>query len=133
MTKCIRDVIRPLNLPFFKLYVDDGYCRQIVDEYRNTVLEALNNFHSRPNFTVDDEPSRFLDSKLYVNEDRSFSVKVFHKPNKYSLHWSSQTPRRYKRNAIICELHRALVISDDFEEEVTSIKDRYSRAGPVTH
>ena len=32
MTKCVREVIRPLSLPFFKLYVDDGYCRPKVNE-----------------------------------------------------------------------------------------------------
>ena len=57
-----------------------------------------------------------------------FRLKFF-KPNKYPLHWSSQTPRRYKRNAIICELYRAFVISDSFEDELTNIRDRYSTAG----
>ena len=67
MTKCVREVIRLLSLPFFKLDVNDGYCRQKVNE-----------FHPRLNFTVGNEPSRFLDSKLHLNEERSFSVKVFH-------------------------------------------------------
>ena len=58
MTKCVREVIRPLSLPFFKLYVDDGYCRQNVNENGDIVLEALNDFHSRLNFTVENEPSR---------------------------------------------------------------------------
>ena len=45
------------------------------------------------------------------------------------MHWSSHTPRRYKRNAITCELHRTLMISDNFDDEVTLITDRYIRTG----
>ena len=45
------------------------------------------------------------------------------------IHWSSQTPRRYKRNAIICELHRAYAISDNFDEEKSNIRDRFSKSG----
>ena len=45
------------------------------------------------------------------------------------MHWLSQTPRRYKRNAITCELHRASVISDHFDEEVDGIRERYKHAG----
>ena len=64
-----------------------------VNENGDIVLEALNDFHHRLNFTVENEPSRFLDSRLHLNEERTFSVIVFHKPNKYPLHWSPQTPR----------------------------------------
>ena len=45
------------------------------------------------------------------------------------MHWSSQTPRCYKRNAITCELHRTLMISDNCDDEVTLITDRYVRTG----
>ena len=36
---------------------------------------------------------------------------------------------RYKRNAIICELHRAYVISDNFDEEIENIRNRFKHAG----
>ena len=45
------------------------------------------------------------------------------------MHWSSQTPRRYKRNAITCDLHRAYMISDNFNEETNKIRERYAKAG----
>ena len=129
MTKCMRDIIKPLNLPFFKLYVDDGYCRQKIEENGNSVLNALNNFHPRLKFTVEEEPSRFLDSKIILNASRSISTEAFKKPNKYPQHWSSQVPRRYKKNAIICDLHRTFAISDNFECEIAKIKERYLHAG----
>ena len=129
MTKCIREIIIPMNPPFFKLYVDDGFCRRKKGDHDH-VLEALNGFHPRLKFTDEVEPDHFLDSKICKNEDaRTFSLKVFHKPNKFPIHWSSQTPRRYKRNAIFCELHRASVISDDFDGETANIRERYLHAG----
>ena len=42
------------------------------------------------------------------------------------MHWSSQTPRRYKKSAIICVTSQ---ISDDFEEEVSRIRYQYLLAG----
>ena len=129
MTKCIREVVEPLSPPFFSLYVDDGYARRKKGP-RDDLGDALNAFHPNLNFTVENEPDRFLDCAFQKDpETRTFTTKVFHKPNKLPLHWSSQTPRRYKRNAITCELHRASVISDHFDEEVVGIRERYINAG----
>ena len=129
MTKCIREIIIPMNPPFFRLYVDDGYCRRKKGD-RDEVLDALNGFHPRLKFTDEVEPDHFLDSEICRNdESRTVSLKVFHKENKFPVHWSSQTPRRYKRNAIFCELHRASVISDDFQGEMVRIRERYLHAG----
>lgn len=129
MTKCIREVVIPRNPTFFKLYVDDGFSRQ-KQETHTEFLGALNSFNPKLKFTVENEPTRFLDSEFVKDdENRTFSLRVFHKPNKFPMHWSSQTPRRYKKNAILCELHRALVISDDFDEEIVKIRERYRQAG----
>ena len=109
--------------------MDDGFCRQKKHE-SNIIHNELNNFHPKLKFTVEKEPNRFLDSEFVKNTvNQSFSIRVFHKPNKIPMHWSSQTPRRYKRNAITCELHRAFIISDDFEGEIHNIRDRYLKSG----
>ena len=129
MTKCIREIVKPLNPPFFALYVDDGYARRKKGE-KDELGEALNSFHPNLKFTVENEPDKFLDCELQKNvETRTFSTRVFHKPNKFPMHWSSQTPRRYKRNALTCDLHRAFIISDAFDEEVIKIRERYVKAG----
>ena len=62
------------------------------------------------------------------SDGNNVSIKVFHKPNKLPLHWYSQTPRRYKRNAVTWELHCALMISDDFNTEVNNIREKYANA-----
>ena len=97
---------------------------------RKVFLQAFNSFHPKLKFTTENEPNRFLDTKLIENpENGTFSLRQFHKPNKFPIHWSSKTPRRYKKNAIYCELHRAFLISDDFDYEITEIKNKFSNAG----
>ena len=91
---------------------------------------ALNSYHPNLKFTVEKEPEKFLDSEIQLNDGTyTFSLKVFHKPNIFPMHWSSQTPRRYKRNAIFCELHRAYMILDCFEEDIIKIRERFAHAG----
>ena len=51
------------------------------------------------------------------------------KPGKLPVFWSSKVPKRYKRNAINGELHRALRISSNFEEEKRRIKKKYLDVG----
>ena len=51
------------------------------------------------------------------------------KPNKIPVFWSSKVPKRYKRNAINGELHRAKRISSDFEQEVTRIRKKFMDVG----
>ena len=45
-----------------------------------------------------------------------------------AVHWSSRVPKQYERNAITGELHRAKRISDDVEEEVLKIKEKFRKA-----
>ena len=54
---------------------------------------------------------------------------VVSKENILPPHWNSKTPKRYKRNTINGELHRAKKISSDFPIEVTRIRDKFKNAG----
>ena len=45
------------------------------------------------------------------------------------MHWSSKVPKRYKRNAILGDLHRAKRISSDFCKEKLEIKKKFDAAG----
>ena len=44
---------------------------------------------------------------------------------KISNHWSSAIPKKYERNAILGDLHRAHKISSNFELEKQRIKKKY--------
>ena len=49
--------------------------------------------------------------------------------NKVPLSWSSKTPKRYKRNTIRGELHRASKISSNFDAELVRIRRKVRNAG----
>ena len=60
-------------------------------------------------------------------------TKVYTRANKFSIHWSSKIPLRYKRNAITRELHRANKIGSNFSNETKRIKIKYLQAGFPIH
>ena len=57
---------------------------------------------------------------------------VHRKPNKFTAHWKTKVPKRYKRNAINGDLSRSSRISSDFQSEKTKIREKYSAAGYPT-
>ena len=59
----------------------------------------------------------------------SLKLKCTKKVNKLSMNWKSAVPKRYKRNAILGDLHRAFTISDYHAEEIAYIKKKYRNAG----
>ena len=44
----------------------------------------------------------------------------------FAVHWTSKIPVRYKRNAVICELHRAKKIASKFDIEIKRIINKYN-------
>ena len=47
---------------------------------------------------------------------------------KLPTHWTSQIPKRYKRNAINIDLYRAKRIATDFQNELQLIREKFGRA-----
>ena len=54
--------------------------------------------------TIEISPIKFLDTHLH-NKDGIYVTKIYRKEVKVSAHWSSQIPKRYKRNSIKVDLH----------------------------
>ena len=54
---------------------------------------------------------------------------MFKKPGKLPVHWSSQVPKNWKKNAILTSLHRAKRIASNWESEIKKIKETFSKAG----
>ena len=54
---------------------------------------------------------------------------LFQKPGKSPAFWISEIPKRYKRNNINGDLHRAFKIASDFDAEVSIITKKYLDAG----
>ena len=87
----------------------------------------MNSYHKNIKFTVEENPTHFLDTELHFT-GTSFSTSVFRKPGKLPVHWSSQVPRNWKKNAILTLLHRAKRIASSWESEVRKIKEIFSKA-----
>ena len=63
-----------------------------------------------------------------MGENGHCTTRVFQKENKLPNVWHSKVPKRYKRNAIKTELHRAKRISSDFPSQLIQIKNKYVKA-----
>ena len=127
LTKMEKEIIAPQNPIFYKRYVDDIYVRRKKD-IEDDLFQEMNNFHQNIKFTIEKHPKKFLDTEIVITEEE-IKTKVFRKPNNLPAHWSSKTPKRYKRNAINIDLHRAKSISSNFQEEIKVITNKFLLAG----
>ena len=117
------DAVKPLKPKLYKRYVDDTYTKRIKNQ-PDKLFEKLNNYHPNIKLTIEVNPSKFLDTKIMIKNgiiETSLVVKESKIPN----HWSSAVPKRYKRNAILGELHKVHKISSNFELEKQRIKKKY--------
>ena len=128
MTKLELAVVVPMKPNFYKRFIDDVLTRRKINT-PDLLLQKMMAYHTKINFTVEKNPSKFLDTALLINDDRSYETRVYRKPNKLPTHWFSKTPIRYKRNAITGDLYRSKKISSCFTEEVDYIIDKYTNAG----
>ena len=120
------EVVRPLKPLFYSRYVNNIYNRRKKDEF-DKVFHALNNYHENIKLTIDISSSKFLDTQL-INEDRKYITKVYRKESKIPIHWSSKIPKRYKRNTITTDLHRAGNIASNMKEKIQIIQKRFIEA-----
>ena len=127
MAKLEKDVIKPPYPIFYKRYVDDTYVRR-KKGIRDVLFEDLNSYHENIHFTIEKNPKKFLDTKITFEGD-TMITEVVSNDSKLPTHWSSKIPKRYKRNNINGELHRAKMISSNFEKEVQRIRLKFKNAG----
>ena len=125
-TKLENDIVVPMKPLFYRRFVDD-----VINKRRkNTpdlLLDKLNSYHPRIKFTIEVNPTRFLDTKI-INTHGFITTSVHRKVTKLPTHWSSKVPKRYKRNAINGDLNRAYRIASDFHNEIHNIKRKYATA-----
>ena len=99
---------------------------------KKNVVDSLyndwNNYHENIHFTIENNPEKCLDTKISFSGTQVVT-EVVSKENKLPVHWQSNFPKRYKRNIINGELHRAKKISTDFDKELVNIKENFKNAG----
>ena len=127
MVKMEIETVRPLKPLFYSRYVEDIYNRRKKDEF-DKVFHALNNYHENVKLTIEINPSKFLDTQLINIEGKYIITKVYRKESKIPIHWSSKIPKRYKRNTITTDLHRAGNIASNMKEKIQIIQKRFIEA-----
>ena len=124
LTKLEKDQVKPLKPKFYCRFVDDVTSRRLKNTY-DSLFEKLNNYHEKINFTIETNPKKFLDTQLLLEND-IIKTEVYRKVNKFPVHWKSQIPKRYKRNAINGDLYRSWRISSNFNHEKKQIRRKFS-------
>ena len=77
MNKMEKDVVIPLKPKFYCWYVDDIYNRRNENQ-PDELFERMNKYHSNKNLTVEVNLSKFLDPKIYHdnNEIKRFGKMI---------------------------------------------------------
>ena len=124
-----KERVLPSKPKFYKPYVDNTITKRKKNTDIDELFQNMNSHHSNIKLTVETKPNRFLDTTFSKNLDGSVTTKVSCKPGKLPTFWNSQIPKRYKRNNIRCDLHRAFKIASDFDAEVQTITLKYLEVG----
>ena len=64
MVRTENEVVKPMNPPFYKRFVDDIYSRRNKSQ-QDVLFEDLNNFHPNIKLAIDVNPERFLDKNHF--------------------------------------------------------------------
>ena len=113
LTKLDNKKVKPTRPIFYRRFVDDVINRRKKNK-PDSLFSAINYYHPNINFTVEENPTKFLDTKMEI-VDGKVTTSVYRKPNKLPIHCSSRVPKRYKRNTINGDLNRSYRISMNFE------------------
>ena len=116
-------IVIPMKPIFYCSHVDDIYNRR-KKHVQDSLFKALNSYLKNVKLTIEINPIRFLHTYLH-DKDGTFVTKVYRKEAKILPHWSSQIRKRYKRNSIKVDLHRAKKISANFKEEIKFIRNKF--------
>ena len=94
------------------------------------LYNALNSYHQNIKLTFDLDLTKFLDTEI-LRSNSKIKTQVYDKMKELPVHWTSKIPVRYKRNAILGELHRAKKIASNFDIEIKRIVNKYTSVGFV--
>ena len=120
------DIVVPTKPVFYRRFLGYIYNRG-KKNIEEKLYHSLNNYHKNIKLTIEVSPTEFLDTHLF-NQNGTYITQVHRKESKTPTHWSSCIPKRYKRNSIITDLHRAKRIATDFNKEVKIIRNKFIKA-----
>ena len=120
-------VSKPSKPLFYKRYEDDTYFRRKKNE-TDELCNALISYHQNIKLTLELGPTKFLDTNI-IRSNGKITTQVCNKMKRLPVHWISKVPTRYKRIAVIGELHRAKKNISNFYVEIKRIVNKYTAAG----
>ena len=127
MNKMEKDFVISFKPKFFCRYADDKYNRKNKNQ-PDELLQRMNKYHPNINLTVEINPSKFLDTKIYP-DNNEIECYAYHKEMTLPFHWACAVPKHSKKNVVTRDLHRVKNLSSHFEQEVRIIKIKYIKAG----
>ena len=131
LTKLEIDCVKPQKPKLYKRFVDDVISKRNTNDVNDNLLHSINTYHTKINFTTEHKPTKFLDTEMRKQEGKVIPT-VYRKLNKLLSYWTSKVPKRYKRSTINVDLSRAHRISSNFQNEISSIRRKYTQAGYST-
>ena len=129
MNRLEKERVMPLKPKFYKRYVDGTITKIKKNTDIDKLIRSTNSHHPNIKLTVETNPTIFLDRVFSKNFDGSVTTNVFRKLGKLPTFWKSQMSKRYKRNNIQGDLHRAFKIASDFDAEVHTNTWKYLEVG----
>ena len=70
------EVLKPMNPPFYKRFVDYIYSRRNKSQ-QDVLFESLNNFHTSIKLTIEVNPEKLLDTKILLNNELVVTTPVY--------------------------------------------------------
>ena len=84
MVRTENELVKPMNPPFYKRFVDDIYSKRNKSQ-QDVLFEALNNFHSNIKLATEVNPVKFLDTRIILNNEGVVAPQVYRKENKKAV------------------------------------------------
>ena len=91
---------------------------------KRNINKTFNNNHINVNYTVEVYLEMLLDTKM-IYKKNSITTKVYRDKRMLPVHWSSQIPKRYNRNAITSDLNAATRMVSVPGNEIPEIKRKF--------
>ena len=82
---------------------NSNFCKQ-TDGSTMGGPEAPSKYHKHIKLTLEKSPSKFLDTKLFINSG-IYETQLYRKELNIAIHWSCNIPKKYQRTASSVDLH----------------------------
>ena len=136
-TSIVKRLEKSGEIIFWIRYADDVFCI-IEKEKSNFILTEINKFDSDLQFTLEkmtENAIPFLDMTIYLDVNNTLQTKFYQKPSASEVVVNFQksiSPKRYKINSLITDLHRCkntCTTEENMNDAIFQISKKYQKNG----